>query len=320
MGDIRDRVLLALRWRPRRVTAAPASATGPAADSAAGPLPVQLDGGTYKAAVSYDAGPDGGILPIEMRGSRAGTFDTFVGTETFGVIAEITGLDVGAKGGSAGIGGPVTKNASSSGFRVPGTVMFVPMPVPFSPNEVAARLASAQLRLEELLALKPSAGSTSGLAGADPQVRLRLAQEFFFHLIGAIEVVAQIVNERLALRMDIERTSIRGVFERMKQVGVSGPMITALAIVAQQTLGTAVPSDPYSDEALVYRALISRHHVTHRHRNPFVFDAGDKPAARLLVDVRRPASGNASEREAGAELQEMLRLVREACEKAIAAL
>jgi hypothetical protein len=56
------------------------------------------------------------------------------------------------------------------------------------------RLLFAKRRLKELERL-----NNGDIAGADPKDRQQLIQEFFFHLVGSIEFLAQVINNSLKL-------------------------------------------------------------------------------------------------------------------------
>jgi hypothetical protein len=75
--------------------------------------------------------------------------------------------------------------------------------VPLQPDDVHSRLGYARLRIDDLLTL-----NRGDLIGADGHHRQRLTQEVFFHLVGAIEVFAQMVNERRNLSRASEKVSI----------------------------------------------------------------------------------------------------------------
>ncbi len=49
-------------------------------------------------------------------------------------------------------------------------------------------------RLDDLKML-----NNGDLAGAKPEDRQMLVEEFFFHLVGAVEVLAQVINEKRGL-------------------------------------------------------------------------------------------------------------------------
>lgn len=67
------------------------------------------------------------------------------------------------------------------------------------PTAVSERLDFARKRLVELQAL-----NGGRLAGANAHERQQLIQEFFFHLLGAVDVLAQLVNEQRSLGHDSE--------------------------------------------------------------------------------------------------------------------
>lgn len=68
-----------------------------------------------------------------------------------------------------------------------------PLP-PLTPDDVTERLDFARIRRDQLLALHGCE-----LQHADAHERQQLIQEFFFHLLGAVDVLAQLVNERHSL-------------------------------------------------------------------------------------------------------------------------
>jgi hypothetical protein len=74
------------------------------------------------------------------------------------------------------------------------------------------RLDFAEKRLQELLSL-----NGGDLAGADVNSRQQLIQEFFFHLIGAIEFTAQLINDKLHLEKDPEQVSTSRMLRRLRQ-------------------------------------------------------------------------------------------------------
>jgi|SRR4029077_1543156 hypothetical protein len=90
------------------------------------------------------------------------------------------------------------------------------MPSPLKREDVSERLAFAGRRLEELLEL-----NGGDLLGADASYRQQLIQEFFFHLVGATDVLAHLVNELRALGIDPEDVSIMRV---SKALSASDPV------------------------------------------------------------------------------------------------
>lgn len=195
-------------------------------------------------------------------------------------------------------------------------------------TEISARLDSAEVRLNELLSLDSPRRwrwfgarlSAAGLAGADGEVRLRLAQEFLFHAIGAVDAAAQIVNDRRHL--NIPDVTVRSVYARLEQQNPADPALIPLGGLGFQTRGQPVPQDPYTDDALLFRAMLYRHSVIHAHVHPFVFGmalgSSAAPTVHLRIDVRLGPNdppygpnGNISERAADDELRRVLHLSRD---------
>jgi hypothetical protein len=79
-------------------------------------------------------------------------------------------------------------------------------------EEMRERLGFARRRKEELVAL-----NGGDLAGADPHYRQQLVQEYFFHLVGAIEMLAQFVNEARNLGLDVEDASVSRVIQALRK-------------------------------------------------------------------------------------------------------
>jgi len=211
-----------------------------------------------------------------------------------------------------------------------------------TPEEVRERLGFARRRKEELVAL-----NGGDLPGADPHNRQQLVQEFFFHLVGAIEMLAQLVNEVRHLRLDVEDASASAVIEALPQADALRAALAAL--YANTRRGRPVPRDPYSDEGLIYRIWNYRHQVTHRRRQPFQFNVGIGTAidfgsglrgrwrefryrrnpdlntqapgrsAHFILDPRQPPDvRSASMHSVPDELERMLKLVATRCEAALA--
>jgi hypothetical protein len=161
------------------------------------------------------------------------------------------------------------------------------------------------------------------LSGANAQERLQLVQEFFFHLVGATEVLAQLVNEVRGLGIDSEQVEVYGVANTLP---ATDPIKAPLDSLYTRTRRQPLPADPYSDEGYMFRILNYRNQVTHRHRNPFQFvihlpvGAKTSPAqAYLLLDSRDPTIG-ASNKTAQDELHYMLTLIKTRCEKILSVL
>jgi len=215
---------------------------------------------------------------------------------------------------------------------------------PITPDEVHERLGFARRRMDELLVL-----NGGDLPGSDVSERQQLVQEFFFHLVGAVEVLAQLVNERRGLGLTVEDASVRRVASVLPQGDALRVALEAL--YANTRPGSPVPPGPYSDEGLVYRIWNYRHQVTHRRRNPFRFNitlhstigtgppspspsllnrlrhlfrrssalpAGNSspPTAHFILDPRDPNS-DASSRTVQEEMEQMLDLIGRQCSRAL---
>ncbi len=165
------------------------------------------------------------------------------------------------------------------------------------------RIVSAKRRLAELLALRER-------FSALPQERQQLTQEFFFHTVGAIEMVAQLVNQGRALGRPADMVTPVSVVEALPAADPIAPILTRLYANPKKD---PIPADPYSDAGYVWRLWNYRHQVSHRGRNPFLFREGELPSVSLMIDPRNPATGH-STKSVQEELHRMLVLVERQCE------
>lgn len=171
---------------------------------------------------------------------------------------------------------------------------------------VRDRLHFAQRRLRELRKLK-----NGDIAGANPKERQQLIQEFFFHLVGAIEFVAQVINNSEKLGIQAMDVSARKVYCNL---GRNDPIKSLLDELYPQTRGRKLPSKPYSDEGSHFRILILRHWVCHRGNNPFFFRIGQTPESSLFLDPRDP-NLDGSKKPAIDELDHFWNLVNSKCKR-----
>ena len=86
-------------------------------------------------------------------------------------------------------------------------------------------------------------------AGADGAERQQLIQEFFFHLVSAIEILAQAVNSVRELAIPAERVSISGVADAVRGNPLEQPLRALYASTREQPL----PDDPYDGDGLMFR-------------------------------------------------------------------
>jgi hypothetical protein len=178
------------------------------------------------------------------------------------------------------------------------------MASPLKREDISERLAFAERRLQELLQL-----NEGNLPGANASDRQQLVQEFFFHLVGATDVLAQLVNEVRGLGIDPEDVSIKQVSNALP---ASDPVKSKLAALTVLTQGRPLPPYPYSDNGYIFRIRNYRHQVTHRRANPFFFRMGAIPPASFLLDPRDPTRVP-SERSVQDETRYMLNLIDRRC-------
>ena len=170
------------------------------------------------------------------------------------------------------------------------------------------RLFFAQRRLRELERL-----NNGDIAGANPRDRQQLIQEFFFHLVGAIEFLVQVINNSLRLGIPMENVNARNVHDRLSS---SDPIKPLLAELYPRTRGTPLPLNPYSDEGSHFRILVLRHWVCHYGHNPFFFRIGSTPRSSLFLDPRDQTL-NGSQRPAIDELNHFWELINSKCQQII---
>lgn len=176
------------------------------------------------------------------------------------------------------------------------------------PESVDQKLRFARTRLDDLKGL-----IEDNRLAADPDARHQLTQEFFLHVVGAIEYLAQLVNERRSLCLASEDVAVYKVVNEIEKRDPSDPLVVLLKGLSADTRKTALPADPYSEEGFVYRTINYRNGVSHRNINPFHFrlSAGPK-IAFLWLDPRDHALGQ-STRPVDADLSSMFSVVDQRC-------
>src|SRR4029453_17675510 len=137
---------------------------------------------------------------------------------------------------------------------------------------VIERLGFAERRLKDLLALDlPS----------NPAERQQLTQEFFFHLVGAIDMTAQLVNDTRNLIADQEDVSLPNLAAKLG----TDPIRSKIDWLYVNPNKAPLPLNHYTDAAYIYRIYNYRHQVTHRGANAFQFNLPEREAA-LIIDPR----------------------------------
>ena len=186
---------------------------------------------------------------------------------------------------------------------------------------VIDRLYFAKRRLTDLEEL---ACNGEDLCGADPKERQQLIQEFFFHLVGAIEFLAQVVNTSKTLKINAEEVTVSKV---CKKLNINDPIKSILEKLHPKTRGKPLPNDPYSEEGCHFRIFVYRNRVCHHGHNPFHFRSTiyigapneEEDSTSLVLDPRNRSLG-ASKESAISELNHFYKLVYDKCQKVLAKL
>jgi hypothetical protein len=179
-------------------------------------------------------------------------------------------------------------------------------------HPVHDRLYFADRRLNDLRSLN------NGDFGV-PRERQPLLQEFFFHLCGAIDFLAQEVNNLRKLGLKQEEVSVSKVNQKLAGVNPKDPIISVFTRLHPATRKKPLPADPYSDEGSHFRIIIFRNFVSHIRHNPLNFRIGGPrdPSVHLFLDPRLPHvpkdQRTPSNREAFEELALFLDLVMSKC-------
>lgn len=133
-------------------------------------------------------------------------------------------------------------------------------------DSVIDKLSFAKNRLDEICQLV-----AANKISADAKLRQQLAQEFFFHLLGAVDYLAQLVNTSKNLGMASDEVLVYKVRDKLKQAFINDPLISILDSLSVNIKKEPFPSDPFSDFGLMYRLINYRNEVVHRNTNPYHF-------------------------------------------------
>ncbi len=116
---------------------------------------------------------------------------------------------------------------------------------------VRNRLLFAKRRLDELMKLEVDFVTL----GASPEKdRQQAIQEFFFHLVGAIDFLAQAINDDRKLIVDEKgevnegKVKVATVCQKLKNLQDGDSIRTILNQLHPKTGGKPLPQDPYSEE------------------------------------------------------------------------
>src|SRR3989442_15636675 len=145
---------------------------------------------------------------------------------------------------------------------------------PVDKSLVLEKIDFAKRRLADLVALGDRFFS-------HPPERRQPTEEFFFHTVGAVEMVAQLVNQGRGLGKSTEMVSPSSVAAALP---AGDPIVHLLAALCANPKKEPMPPDPYGDAGYIWRLWNYRHQVNHRGRNPFDFSIGGGPKASLRLD------------------------------------
>lgn len=172
---------------------------------------------------------------------------------------------------------------------------------------VRNRLIFAEKRLDDLGKLE--GGDFSIVTEIQRQQPL---QEFFFHLVGAVEFLAQTVNDVRNLINDEEDVTPGKVCRKLAS---GDPVKTILSQLCPPTRHKQLPPDPYSEEGSHFRIILLRNRVCHLARTPFHFRrGGSEPPCSLFLDPR-DRNDKGSYKPAIEELTLFWKLVKDKCEQ-----
>jgi hypothetical protein len=174
---------------------------------------------------------------------------------------------------------------------------------------VRNRLLFAKLRLDQLSQI--AGGDFGAVSETERQQPL---QEFFFHLVGAIEFLAQTVNDSRKLIAGEEDVTPQEVSRKLPN---SDPIKGLLRQLYPPTRRRQLHQDPYSEDGSHFRIIAFRNRVCHHGRNPFYFRVGSNPPCSLFLDPRNRSMG--SDKPAMDELILFWTLVNDKCEKVLSA-
>lgn len=182
-------------------------------------------------------------------------------------------------------------------------------------EEIKTKLSFAKRRFKDLCLL-----NNGDILGADSGERQMLTQEFFFHLVGSIEYLAQWVNEEKNLGLDKNDVNPTKVRNKLSNKDPVRKIISFLYANPRKDSNPLAQPDGISfgssEEGLIYRIWNYRHQVVHRGRQAFYFfqpvgSTGHvQREAQLVLDPRnnKPIP---SGRAVQADLEAMLKLVKQ---------
>lgn len=176
-----------------------------------------------------------------------------------------------------------------------------------NPASTRNRLHFAEKRLNDFKRL-----NNGNIQGANGGERQQLIQEFFFHLVGSIDFLLQVVNQERMLGLTEAQVKIGSICHALP---VADPIRPILQQLHPNHSGVRIRSPIYSDTNNHLRIMILRHRVCHRGDNPFRLSWGStRPRCSLLIDPRH-SNAQHSKKHVFTELELFLDLVRDKVEQ-----
>ena len=142
-----------------------------------------------------------------------------------------------------------------------------------------------------------------------------MLQEFFFHLAGAVDLLAQLVNQSEGLGLDPDDVTVSGVIQKLPL----GPIRSALESSYANTRHRTLTATLDSPEGYLFRLFAHRHLLTHQRPGNFVIRRGSSPESSLFIDPRDRSLGP-SPNSAIDELRAMHAIVNQRCENLLSLL
>jgi hypothetical protein len=174
------------------------------------------------------------------------------------------------------------------------------------------RLDFAKKRLIELKQL-----NNGNIHNAISEERQQLIQEFFFHLVGSIDFLLQVVNQKRNLGIPEEKVDITQVSKKLSD---TDPIKLLLRQLHPNPRGKKIQGDIYSEDNNHLRIMLFRHRVCHYGDSPFHLRwGGTLPQCSLFIDPRDQTCGG-SEKHVFDELDIFLSLICSKNEKVLQAL
>ena len=170
-------------------------------------------------------------------------------------------------------------------------------------------LLFARKRLDELKLL-----NGGHLGGANHYDRQPLIQEFFFHLVGAMDKLMQTINESKGLGIAPCVVTANKIKNRLPS---TDPIRILIEPIHPETMRSGcwlpLPATPYTDDWTHFRIMVFRNWVNHYGQNPFAMRVGgSEPPISLFIDPRHRELGS-SKLHAFDELELFWRLVADKC-------